>query len=168
MRCNNRKQLYYHLTRYPEMLNWLDDGISLLLYTTWWQHYEMARWMLQHGADPDLPDCDSPLIHAAADNDVRFATLLLDFGAAIDRPNCRFETPLGYACSYDAVDVVRLLCERGAFVNGTEGWGRSYLRCVTWALGGTPVNRKKVEIEQILLSHGAIIIEEDPQLKKDG
>lgn len=169
MRCNNRKQLFYHLARNPEMLNWLDGGISLLFYTVWSQQYEIALWMLQHGADPDLmtEGGDTPLINAAANNDLKFAMLFLDFGAEIDRASSRFETPLGYACSYGAVDVVRLLCERGAFVNGTEGWGNSYLRSVTWALQGTPVDPKQVEIEQILLSHGAVIIEEEPKLQRD-
>ncbi len=171
MRCNNRKQLFYHLARNPEMLNWLDDhsDVPLLFYAVWRQQYEIALWMLQHGADPDLmtEGGDTPLIHAAAENDLKFTTLFLDFGADIDRANSRFETPLGYACSYGAVDAVRLLCERGAFVNGTEGWGRSYLRSVTWALQGIPVDPKQVEIEQILLAHGAVVIEEDPKLKHD-
>ena len=127
--------------------------------------HDIAEWMLRNGAKPDLDN--TPLIHAAAENDVKMAKLLLDYGADIEKANGRFETPLGFACSYDAVDTVRLLCERGAFVNGTEGWGNSYLywvRCKTQSPTPSP---QQVEIEQILLSFGAEVIEEEAKLKHD-
>jgi len=85
--------------------------------------------------------------------------LLLDHGADIEKANGHYETPLGFACAYDSVDAVRLLCERGANVNGTEGRGHSYLFGVQCA--------KQAEIESILLAHGARVIHEEPKLVAD-
>ena len=156
IRCNNRRRFRDLLTRHPELLGRIEDQLLLLQLVVWWQKYDLAEDMLRLGADPNLADV---LISAAAENDLRMARLLLDFGADIEQANSNFETPLGYACSYDAVEVVQLLCERGADVNWTEGWGRSYLYGVQCA--------KQAKIEQILLAHGARVIEEEPRLKRD-
>ena len=129
----------------------------------WRNEYDITEWMLKHGANPDFAGDDgenTPLIHAAVKNDLQLARLLLDFGADIEKANDTFETPLGFACAYDAIDVVRLLCERGANVNGTEGWGHSYLYGVQCA--------KQTEIENILVSYGAKVIHEEPKLKAEG
>ena len=83
--------------------------------------------------------------------------MLLDHGADLEKANDQLETPLGFACAYDAIDVVKLLCERGADVNGTEGWGHSYLYGVQCA--------HQAEIETILVSYGARLIHEEPKLK---
>lgn len=166
MRCNNRRRLFYLLTQSTELLDWLDDGHTLLCHAAWWQRYDIVDWLLRQGADPDLvyEGGNTPLIHAAVENDERLARMLLDFGADVEQPNDSFETPLGFACAYDAVDVVRLLCERGANVNGTEGWGNSYLWGVQCESASKP---KQAEIERILLSYGAQIIHEEPKLKQD-
>ena len=161
MKCRNRRRLFDLLTRSPELLDHVERGVSLISLAGWSQDYEIVEWMLQHDANPDLAEegGNTLLIHAAVENDVRLARLLLDSGAEIEKANGHYETPLGFACAYDAVDVARLLCERGADVNGTEGWGHSYLFGVQC--------EKQPAIESILLSHGARVIHQEPKLASD-
>ena len=162
MSCGNHRRLFALLTSSPELLDHIEGDESLLSLAEYWRHYDVIEWMLEHGADPDLVEegGNTLLIGAAIDNDVQRAQILLDHGASLEKANSDYETPLGYACAYDAVDVVKLLCERGADVNGTEGRGYSYLHGVRCA--------KQLEIESILISHGARVIEEEPKLVWDG
>ena len=62
-----------------------------------------------------------------------------------------------------SVGKVRVLCERGANLNGTEGWGHSHLWCVQCAIPRDETGKQRA-IEQILLAHGAEVIEEPPKL----
>lgn len=168
-KCNNRRRLFDLIERVPELLNHWERDVTLLLRAVWRKQYGIVEWLLQHGADPDLVEegGNTPLIHAAVENDVRLVQLLLDFSADVEKPNDSFESPLGFACAYDAVDAVRLLCERGADVNGVEGWGRSYLCDVQSAIEGEGPESKQTEIQQILLSFGAKVIHEAPKLRWD-
>jgi ankyrin repeat protein len=53
--------------------------------------------------------------HATADEQVAFATALLDAGATTDvRDELLQSTPLGWACRWGRVELVKLLLERGA------------------------------------------------------
>ena len=161
LKCRNRRRLFDLLLRTPELLGHIEQDTSMLALAGWWEHYDVVDWLLKQGAEPDLVEegGNTLLIHAAVENDVRLARMLLDHGANVEKANRHFETPLGFACAYDAVDVVRLLCEHGADVNGTEGSGYSYLCAVQ---GG-----KQPEIESILLSYGARVIHEEPKLKPE-
>ena len=149
LKCRNRRRLFYLLTRSPALLHFIDSSQSLMLLAGWWRRYDVVEWMLANGADPDFVEDgeNTLLIHAAAENDVRLAQLLIDRGADIEKANREGETPLGFACAYYAVDTVRLLCERGAVVNRTEGSGHSYLYGVQCA--------RQHEIEAILTFYGA-------------
>lgn len=149
-KCRNRHRLFDLVARHPEIGNSLDLGCSFLERAIWWHDHELAEWLLEHGADPNLAEAgtNTPLIQAAFENDVRMAGMLLDAGALIDEPNSDDETPLGYACAYDLTTMVQFLCERGADVNRLEGhqqWHYLYsVRCAG-----------QKEIERILLAFGA-------------
>ncbi len=53
--------------------------------------------------------------HVTADERVGFTTILLDAGARLDiRDNLLKSTPLGWACRWGRIELVRLLLERGA------------------------------------------------------
>jgi ankyrin repeat protein len=136
------------------------------MLAAWWEKHEMVELLLKCGADPNCAQSgeNTPLIHAAAVNDVRLARLLIEHGADLEKPNSEFETPLGFACAYGAVEVARLLCERGAQVNGTEGRGSSYLRGVQFE---SATNPEQAAIEQILVAFGARSFCEPPKLNPD-
>jgi len=59
--------------------------------------------------------------HVTADERVAFATMLLDAGARLDiRDNLLKSTPLGWACRWGRIELVRLLLERGADPEETD------------------------------------------------
>jgi hypothetical protein len=158
------KRLFRWLRKKPALITRI-EGYGLLHNAAWARRYDVAVWLLRHGLHPDHDRMgeQTVLMYAAAENDVRLINLLIDAGAEIDRCNEQLETPLGYACSWNAVDAVRVLCERGAFVNGTEDWGKSYLWGVQQGIPRDETGAKRA-IEQILLAHGAKVIEEPPKL----
>lgn len=90
-----------------------------------------VRWLLQHGADPSLPNSTgfTPLMAAASNGSLTFVQLLLVKGAAVNAT----ETGLGltafhYACCSGNVECVEALmtagCDTGArSKNGVTGRG---------------------------------------------
>ena len=167
MECRNQRRLFDLLTRNPDIINWLPEGDSSLLdRAVNWKLYVVVEWLLRRRADANLvyEGGDTPLIHTAAQNDHRMAELLIRFGADIEKPNDQFETPLGFACAWQSVEVAKLLCEAGANVNGTEGWGASYLWGVQCWIERHPDDQRSVEIANILIAHGAKVIHEEPKL----
>ena len=53
--------------------------------------------------------------HVTPPERVAFATMLLDAGARLDvRDNLLESTPLGWACRWGRIELVKLLLERGA------------------------------------------------------
>ena len=82
-------------------------------------HAEVARALLQRGAEPDRTNdhCHSPLWLAAYTGDADMARLLLDHGAAVDRPDRDGVTPLWVACRGAHEAVAQLLAARGAWVD---------------------------------------------------
>ncbi|MEU6328366.1 ankyrin repeat domain-containing protein [Streptomyces sp. NPDC047049] len=93
-----------------------------------WDHFEAARELLAHGADPDRREDDgtgySPLMWAAAGGHHRTARLLL--GAEAD-PDARHRgrTPLMAAAERGSIAVVRALLCHGADPRLTDTWGRT-------------------------------------------
>jgi ankyrin repeat protein len=133
-----------------------DDG--------WW-HYvlvhaalpESFKLILDHGVDPDVRGGDGYTIlhhlasdygHAANERVVR-ATMLLDAGASLRlRDSLLQSTPLGWACRWGRVELVKLYLERGAdpAEADTEPWATP----LAWA-----TKRGHHEIIELLRSHGA-------------
>ena len=77
-----------------------------------WDSVELARLLLEHGMDPDLPNWQQvrPLHHMAARGEIDKAELFLEFGAdpgAIDEEYRT--TPLGWAARCGQTDFVRFL-----------------------------------------------------------
>jgi ankyrin repeat protein len=77
-----------------------------------WHSVELARLLLEHGMDPDLPNWQQvrPLHHTAARGEIDKAELFLEFGAdpvAIDEEYR--STPLGWAARCGQTEFVRFL-----------------------------------------------------------
>jgi ankyrin repeat protein len=86
-------------------------------------HFECMRQLLRHGIDPNVASLGETALHftAAWHGDVseteraRFAELLLDHGAKLDiRDEMLQSTPLGWACRWGRVELVKLFLYRGA------------------------------------------------------
>jgi len=73
------------LQKYPELLNWTDRqlGWSPLYRTVICGHFEIAKYLLEEGADPNhVNKLGESALHQAADNNkVNVAKLLLKYGA---------------------------------------------------------------------------------------
>ena len=96
------------------------------------RYLECLRLMLERG-DANAPaSFGRTLLHdlaarGQADEQVAFTTLLLDAGARHDvRDDLLRSTPLGWACRWGRVELVRLLLARGAdpIEADTEPWAR--------------------------------------------
>ena len=127
----DRKRLSRLLRRHRYLLN---SQNSMLVYRAVWQFHDMLPWLLAQGVHPDCkmsPADGTPIMHAAADGDLKSMELLLQHGADPNARNEDNELPLGYACSYEQWGAARLLIERGADVNGIEREGLTHLDWMT-------------------------------------
>ena len=109
------------LRDHPEIHTFEDDGGGALsvLYHDGPQLFEIA---FVAGLSPDSTTVITlPLLHkAAADNNAALVALALRYGADIERRSDEGESALGFAVSWASLDLIRVLVEAGADVNGVE------------------------------------------------
>jgi hypothetical protein len=118
---------------------------------------ESLKLILEHGVDPGVPDgggCTT-LHHLASgygkwsENRVIRATMLLDAGASLTiRDPLLKSAPLGWACRWGQIDLVRLYLERGA--DRLEADAERWATPLAWA-----TKRGRHEMIELLRSHGA-------------
>jgi ankyrin repeat protein len=132
----------------------------------WWngvllnaQVPEGLQLILKQGVDPDIADDAgyTVLHHLASDfcrasneeSRVLRATMLLDAGASLTRRDPLLQsTPLGWACRWGRIELVRLYLERGA--DALEADAQPWATPLAWA-----TKRGHHEIVQLLRSAGA-------------
>jgi ankyrin repeat protein len=104
------------------------------------RYFRCMEAILKHGANPDLARYGQTMLHftAARSSDLagahraHFASLLLDYGADVTlRDDLLKSTPLGWACRWGRVEMVRELLRRGAPVDepDAEPWATP----ISWA-----------------------------------
>ena len=79
-----------------------------------WRSVPLARVLLEHGMDPDLPNWQQirPLHHMAARGQIEQAKLFLEFGANASAVDEEFRsTPLGWAARCGQTEFVRFLLD---------------------------------------------------------
>ncbi|MFA4133137.1 MULTISPECIES: ankyrin repeat domain-containing protein [unclassified Brevibacillus] len=79
-------------------------------------HLEMAKLLLEHGANPNLLDGNYSAITSAIDN-YNFIALLLKYGADPDLNYQNHRSPLMRVVQDDRVDIAKLLLDHGANPN---------------------------------------------------
>ena len=79
------------------------------------------------GEQPPVPGGLTPLLFAARDGRLDAATLLLEAGADVDKPDPNGITPLVMATTNGHLRVAQLLVERGADVKAADWYGRTPL-----------------------------------------
>ena len=113
------------------------------------------KLLLDHGVDPDVVGEGGFTIlhHLATDSHVEHrmtrATMLLDAGASLTiRDSLLQSTPLGWACRWGRIELVRLYLERGA--DPVEADAEPWATPLAWA-----TKREHHEIIELLRSAGA-------------
>ena len=118
-------------------------------------HDDIARWLLQNGADPNGGKIPGKHVYTAARNHNK---TMLDYlivqGASIDaeRENdtTLISTPLNQAIFDGDVEAVRLLLDAGADVNRISAGGYTPLLQATWRDG-----EHRLDLVRLLLVRGA-------------
>jgi ankyrin repeat protein len=99
-------------------------GIGPVGYAMKGGHVELARWLLEQGADPTAETFGRILFADALKEDAPydFFELMFDKGyaAAVDRPDGNGRTPLHRAASARRLDLVQLLLRHGADPNARD------------------------------------------------
>jgi ankyrin repeat protein len=132
----------------------------------WWNHkllnakvLDGLKLILEHGVDPDVADDTgyTVLHHLASDygrasNEetcIIRAKILLDAGASLTKRDSLLKsTPLGWACRWGRIELVRLYLARGA--DPVEADAERWATPLAWA-----TKREHHEIIDLLRSHGA-------------
>ena len=98
-----------------------------------WRSVPLARLLLEHGMDPNLPNWQHirPLHHIAGRGEIAAAELFLQFGGDLEAVDEEFRsTPLGWAVRGGQQEMVRFLLARGA---RTEPAVPAWARPAAWA-----------------------------------
>jgi ankyrin repeat protein len=130
----------------------------------WWNYVlthagepDKLKLILDHGVDPNVRGGEGyTILHHYASNygrasneHVILATMLLDAGASLTiRDSLLKSTPLGWACRWGRIGLVRLYLERGA--DAVESDSEPWATPLAWA-----TKRGHHEIIDLLRSHGA-------------
>ncbi|GMT18420.1 hypothetical protein PFISCL1PPCAC_9717, partial [Pristionchus fissidentatus] len=102
-------------TRYP-IRETVEEPLRLAVKNG---HYECARLLLEHGADPNAIYFEGPEICLVSPLDTSFIRLLLEFGANPNVYERKGLTPIMKACRMKnrGIDAIEILLEYGADIN---------------------------------------------------
>ena len=122
------------------------NGETALMLASIAGRVDVARMLLDSGADPNLPGW-TPLIYAAVNNHVNVARLLLSRGAQVNATAENGLTALMMAAREGQLPMVLLLLEHGADVNYTSPFGMNAL--------GVAIDKGRHDVATALARAGA-------------
>ena len=130
-------------------VNFIAGGWTILMFVAREGHTEIAKILLDNGADPSAKDTNgaTALTISAEHGNVKIIKLLLAKGADIDVRNDHGNTALMYGAEYGHLDVIKTLLAAGADFTFKDKDGETALM--------TARRRKQTEIEQLLKNAGA-------------
>lgn len=121
-----------HLADQPEILNqYAVDGFTALGLSCFFSQKEIANFLLQNGADPNIASNNdfkvTPLHSAAAISQVGIVNILLENGANVNAKQSSGVTALHSAAHNGATEIVELLLKNGGDKNAKTEDGKSVL-----------------------------------------
>ncbi|XP_065207464.1 kinase D-interacting substrate of 220 kDa B isoform X2 [Planococcus citri] len=132
-----------------------ENGATALHFASSCGKLRFVRELLNHGADPNIPDCDNwcPLGLAAKEGFTDVCLALIDHNAELEHKDIGSWTALIWACYKGREDTVTALVNRGADVNAS---GVHHVTALMWATG-----RGHTNIAKFLVSKGAKVTMRD-------
>ncbi|WP_228237297.1 ankyrin repeat domain-containing protein [Allomuricauda sp. M10] len=120
--CGLLEKVKNMLTQNPALINqYANDGFTPVSLAVFFDKSEMAKWLLEQGADPNLhannPSKVNAMHAAVAKNNVELCKLLISKGADVNAPQMQQVTPLHSAAHRGNLEMVNLLVENGAQIN---------------------------------------------------
>ncbi|KAF3022633.1 hypothetical protein E8E14_013938 [Neopestalotiopsis sp. 37M] len=108
----------------------------------------IVRQILRTGSIADIESATrgAPLVEACNLANGEIATIMIESGADVNRPDEHGETPLSAACQNELEDVVLLLLERGCDVKTVDKFGSSPLLHAVRAMA-TPIVRLLIDAD---------------------
>ncbi len=104
-------------------------GYSALMLAAYNGNVEVARFLLDRGADPDSADLtgSTVLMGAAFKGDLAIVRMLIDAGARVEARNARNQSALDFANMFGRADVARFLksqkqSEKFGLADVLSGW----------------------------------------------
>ena len=93
-----------------------DKGDSLLMLASYHGHFDVAKLLLEHGADTETcnDNGQTPIAGAAYKGDLPMVRLLLEHGAHVEGMAPDGKTALMFAAMFNRTEVVSLLLAHGA------------------------------------------------------
>ena len=133
-------------------LNNIINVNSALLYSTTIGNYEIADYLLNHGADVNIRDNygDTPLMWCSCvTGSADIAELLLKHGADVNIQNEVGVTALMHCCVEGFIDIVKLVLQYDADVNIRDNNGMTAL------MDSCRIKNADINIVELLLKHDA-------------
>ncbi|NDV42900.1 ankyrin repeat domain-containing protein [Flagellimonas sediminis] len=117
--CGLMEQVQSMLVHDPELINqYANDGFTPVSLAAFFDQTEMAKWLLDHDADPNLPATNPSKVnalHAAvAKENVGLCQLLIAKGVDVNAPQMQNVTALHSAVHRGNLELVKLLVQHGA------------------------------------------------------
>lgn len=130
IRSGNLEGIQKVLTSVPELLNAIDErGSTPLLLATYYGHMEVAKYLLDSGAEVDAKDSsgNTALMGVCFKGYENIAALLVNAGANVNHVNSMGATSLIYAASFNKIGIAKILLDNGANINTKDARGNTAL-----------------------------------------
>ena len=103
-----------YLNENESAINEIIDGDTLLIHAIEHNQYDIAKILIERGADVDMKgEKETPLTLAAMKGNIEIAKLLLDNYANIEKRNCYNNSPLQVACRQSNIEMAKFLLDAG-------------------------------------------------------
>jgi ankyrin repeat protein len=112
-------------------------------------NYDVVVYLLEHGADPDIPSKDGPPLQIACSvGDIETILALLDHNATINQ-SFNGKTAMHLAVMNYRHDILKILLSRGGDPDAADAQGNTCLHLAAWLT--------QENVIQILLENGATV-----------
>ncbi len=143
---SGRRPIRFKKSNFPRQK---DEQKTLLIYTIMNHQREMALFLLNIGADPNIPDENNvtPLMFASMEGYTDLVLKLIDKGADINARSIYGDTALMHAVYKGYLDIARILLKCGAIVEPKQG--------DSWTPLMHAAEKGRLDIAKLLLEYGA-------------